>query len=165
MPNPVTISEIEKRFRPLTTTEAEAVQFMLDDAWSVLLGTVPDLEDRMTSGAVSEPLASFVVSSMVLRVLRNPNGVRSWSVDDYSETRDNAVSAGVLYALPNEVDLLTGRANPKRRGAFSVGAAREPCPAPGAERDAAELEWLRYGWSSGYGYEPGCAPGYGYYVP
>jgi hypothetical protein len=119
----------------------------------------------MTSGAVSEPLASFVVSSMVLRVLRNPNGVRSWSVDDYSETRDNAVSAGVLYALPNEVDLLTGRANPKRRGAFSVGAAREPCPAPGAERDAAELEWLRYGWSSGYGYEPGCAPGYGYYVP
>jgi hypothetical protein len=156
MPNPVTVSEIETRFRPLDAAEESSVQFLLDDAWAVLLVSVPDLEDRMTSGAVTGPLASFVVSSMVLRVLRNPNGVRQWSVDDYSETRDNAVSSGALYVAPGEVDLLTGRANPQRRGAFSVGPGQPACPAPGAERDAAELEYLRYGWAAGYSYSGFC---------
>jgi hypothetical protein len=146
MPNPVTVSDLELRFRPLTDTEETAVQYLLDDAWSVLLVTVPDLEDRMTSGTVTEPLASFVVSSMVLRVLRNPNGVRSWSVDDYSETRDNAVSAGTLYALERG-RLADGRANPPVGGRSRW--ARRGSPALRQVRRGTRPSWSICGTAGG----------------
>jgi hypothetical protein len=63
---------------------------------------------------------------MALRVLRNPNGVRQWSVDDYSETRDSALSAGSLYVSDDEAALLSGTAA-RRRGAFSVAPYQRPC--------------------------------------
>ena len=44
---------------------------------------------------------------MVLRVLRNPNGVRQESIDDYTWIRDNAVSAGLLYVADDEVENLS----------------------------------------------------------
>lgn len=144
MPNPVIVADLEARFRSLSGDEQEVAQALIDDAWAIALAHVPDLDARMASGALSPDVARFVITAMALRVLRNPNGIRSWSVDDYSETRDSALSAGSLYASPDEVALLRGTVS--RRGAFSIGPTREPCPAPGAERDAATLEYLRYGW-------------------
>lgn len=151
MSNPVSVSDLEARFRPLSDDEQNVAQALLDDAWAVLLATIPDLDSRIDSGALAPEVARFVVSAMALRVLRNPNGVRQWSVDDYSETRDSALSAGSLYASPEEIALLRGTAS--RRGAFSVAPYQRHHYAPGAERDAAELEYLRYGYGrSGYGY-------------
>lgn len=143
---PVDISDLEGRFRPFVGDESTVAAFLLEDAWAVLLSTVPDLEARMTSAAVREDAVRAVVVAMALRVLRNPNGVKQWSVDDYSETRDGSVAAGTLYVSPEEIALLTGRANATRRGAFSVapsGAAS--VPAPGAERDLAQLNDIRFG--------------------
>lgn len=144
MPNPVSIANLEARFRPLTDAEKDSAQELLDDAWAVLLGTVPDLESRMGSGATSVSLVHFVVAAMVMRVLRNPNGVRQWAVDDYSETRDSSVAAGSLYVSADEVALLTGSAA-RRGGAFSVAPPPRTVRAPGAEHDVADLAALRYG--------------------
>jgi hypothetical protein len=148
--NPVIVEDLEARFRSLTAAEQTVAEALLDDAWAVLLMTIPDLEDRITAGTVSDEAITFVVSAMVLRVLRNPNGVRSWSVDDYSETRDNSLSAGSLYASPDEVRLLTGRASSLRRGAFSVVPAQPASAAPGSESEY--VEYLRSG--SPYGTFP-----------
>ena len=120
------------------------LQALLDDAWAVLLTVIPDLEARMSSGATSVGLVVSVTSAMVLRVLRNPNGVRSWSVDDYSETRDNSLSAGSLYVSPEEVALLTGRASSSRRGAFSITPYQEAPKAPASEAEV--IDALRYGY-------------------
>lgn len=146
MPNPVILDDLVARFRPLADTEEGVAQALLDDAWAILLTVIPDLEARITAGSTSEALVVSVMSAMVLRVLRNPNGVRSWSVDDYSETRDNSLSAGSLYVSPDEVRLLNGRASSARRGAFSiVPYVDQSVPAPGAERDLAQLNDIRYG--------------------
>jgi hypothetical protein len=143
VPNPVIIADLEARFRPLVGSEVDAAQALLDDAWATLLAVLPDLEARMAAGTTSDSLVVSVVSAMVLRVLRNPNGVRSWSVDDYSETRDSALSAGALYVSPEEVQLLAGKASVVRRGAFSVAVSQEPVRAPGSESEY--IDWLRYG--------------------
>jgi hypothetical protein len=142
MPNPVITADLEARFRPLSTAEEVTAQALLDDAWAVLLTVIPDLEARMAAGTPSTSLVVSVASAMVLRVMRNPNGVRSWSVDDYSETRDNSIAAGSLYVAPEEVRLLTGLASSARSGAFSVTPGREACRAPGSEE---LLDYLRYG--------------------
>jgi len=143
VPNPVIVPDLEARFRSLTAEERPGAEALLDDAWAILLTVVPDLEDRMASGAASVNLVVSVVSAMVLRVLRNPNGVRSWSVDDYSETRDNSLAAGSLYASPDEVRLLTGLASSTRKGAFSVAPASDSSRAPGSESEL--IDYLRYG--------------------
>lgn len=111
MPNPVEIYHLEARFRPLTTdAERDNAQALLDDAWEELLApkNIPDLDERMADGRVSEGLVIRVVRAMVLRVLRNPDSLRSWSIDDGTFVRDSAVSSGELYVSPDEVQLLTG---------------------------------------------------------
>lgn len=145
MPNPVIVDDLEARFRPLSDEERDVAQALVDDAWAVLLMVVPDIEDRMTAGTVSPEVATYVVASMALRVLRNPNGVRSWSLGDYSETRDNALSAGALYVSDAEAALLTGRASSARRRAFSITPYSDPVRSPGSESDASLLHYLRYG--------------------
>jgi hypothetical protein len=108
VPNPVLISDLEARFRPLTVAEQTVAQALLDDAWEELLARVPDLEARTADGRVTSGLVVRVVSAMVIRVLRNPEAIRQWSVDDASFTRDNLVSSGFLYASADEIGLLLG---------------------------------------------------------
>jgi hypothetical protein len=116
--NPVIVDDIEARFGSLTAAERSTAQALIDDAWAVLLTQVPNLETQIEAAAVSPGVVVFVVSSMVLRVLRNPSGIRSWSVDDYTETRDNTLSAGSLYASETEIALLSGVSASTR--AFSI---------------------------------------------
>ena len=108
MTNPVSVDDLESRFRPLADAEKGVAASLLSDAWAVLLTAVPSLEQRRADGSVSVDLVIYVVSAMVLRVLRNPEGIRQWSVDDASFTRDQALSAGGLYVSPEEVGLLAG---------------------------------------------------------
>ncbi len=57
-----------------------------------------------------------VLASAVLRVLKNPEGKRQESVDDYSYTRDNSQATGTLYFTADELDAL---ATNRRTRAFS----------------------------------------------
>lgn len=107
MPNPATTADIEDRWRPLVGQEVVNAQTFLDDAWALLLTRRPSLEADVTAGTVSVDNVIRVISAMVLRVLRNPDGKRSESIDDYSWTRDQAVSAGLLYVLADELGDLT----------------------------------------------------------
>lgn len=106
MANPVTVADLEARFRSLTADEQSVAQALLNDAWAILLVSKPNL-DAQVGDEVSTEVVTFVVASMVLRVLRNPNGVRQWSVDDYSETRDVSIASGGLYVSAEELALLS----------------------------------------------------------
>lgn len=118
MPNPVVIADLEARFRPLTDPEQSVAQALLDDAWAILLTRRPSLEQQITDGTVADASVRVVVAAMVLRVLRNPNGVKSWTVDDYSETRDNSLAAGALYVSDDELGLISPGGTGD--GAFSI---------------------------------------------
>lgn len=110
MPNPVGVQDLQARFpRPFTDVEKSMAVALLADAWEELLARVPSLEARMSSGLAREGLVIRVVSAMVNRVLRNPEAIRQWTVDQDSFTRDSALSAGLLYATEDEVGLLAGQ--------------------------------------------------------
>jgi hypothetical protein len=114
VPNPVTIPDLVDRFRPLTALEETRAAALLEDAWAELTapGKVSDLDDRLADGRVTENLVRRVVTAMVLRVLRNPEAIRQWSVDDASFTRDQLVSAGFLFVTADELALLRGTPSP-----------------------------------------------------
>lgn len=106
--NPVVIEDLEERFRPLTDAEKTRAQALLDDAWEELVARVPTLQARRDAGTVSDGLVRRVVAAMAVRVLRNPEAIRQWSVDDASFTRDHLVSSGLLFVSAEEFGLLAG---------------------------------------------------------
>jgi len=108
MTNPATVVDLEDRWRPLSADERTVAQAVLDDAWhAVLLPLRPNLPVQVAGGSVSERTVRFVLCSMVLRVLRNPDGKVQESIDDYRYQRDASVSSGSLYVSPDELAMLT----------------------------------------------------------
>lgn len=103
MPNPTTIADLEARWRPLSDTEAVNADALLADAWWMLTARRPSLDADVVAGSVASGNVVRVVSAMVLRVLRNPEGYRSETVDDYAYTRDELVSSGALHVTADEL--------------------------------------------------------------
>ena len=123
--NPVSIPDLEARFRPLSDAEKTVAQAWLDDAWEEVQARIPNVTQRLNEGTLSEGLLRKVISAMVVRVLRNPDAVKSWAVDDYSQTRDAAIAAGALYLSDDETALLRGQ--PTELGSFSGSFAYRTC--------------------------------------
>lgn len=114
MPNPTTVADLEARWRPLSTQEAINAQAFLTDAWAHLTGRRPNLEADMTAGTVSNENVVKVVSAMVLRVLKNPDGWEDEAIDDWRGKRHQAISSGELYVTSTELaDVTPGRASRK----------------------------------------------------
>lgn len=137
MANPVTTSDLEARWRPLSQQEEVNGQAALDDAWAVLLFYASSVEAQIAAGSLSVDLVKAIVCAMVLRAVRNPDGARtrSVSIDDYTEsfTLDSAVSTGSLYLSDDELRWLG--ATRRRSGSFTMGsytpaAATASNPAP-----------------------------------
>lgn len=143
MANPARVTDLESRWRPLTAAERDVAAVLLEDAWQILLARVALLQSRLevvapaTAPELDEALVVAVECAMVLRVLRNPDGKRQESIDDYSWTRDNAVSAGLLYATDEELDMLAPSGAITR--AFTITAYGTPGYATGVPVNWFEL--------------------------
>ena len=116
MANPADISDIESRWRPLSAQEAVNATAFLSDAWAMLLGRRPSLDADITAGTVSTDNVTRVVCAMVLRVMKNPNGFASETIDDWSGTRDALIASGELRITSDELADVT----PGRRGQRST---------------------------------------------
>lgn len=108
MANPATPDDVVKRWRSLTDQETINAQTFLDDAWRAVRRSVPDIETRLAAAGSEDLMADTVkvLADAALRVLKNPDGNRRESVDDFTWERDAAVAAGLLYVTPDELDLL-----------------------------------------------------------
>lgn len=107
MTNPATPSDVTAAWlfdepQPSDTI----VQDWLDRAWRLLLSKDRTIETRLADASLPTEDVVDVVTAMALRVLGNPQGKRQESVDDYSYTRDSAVSAGLLYVTDDELNML-----------------------------------------------------------
>lgn len=150
MTSPVSVADLENRFRPLSDDEETVAAWLLIDAWAVASAQVRALPAAVTAGTVNTDLVTAVLCAMVIRVLRNPDGVRQWSVDDYSEMRDSTVSAGALYLSEDELSLLGTAIGAKPRRAFSVGRDTRDCRRGQWLDDP--YQYAPYGEYDGYGY-------------
>lgn len=125
-PNPATAADVVLE-RPLTATETAAVPGWLDQAWTILQGDVPGIPARMalTPSAptwLDPDLVIQVLAAMVERKLRNPDGLRSFTIDDVVNTVDATLSTGQLYSTPDERARLSVPV--PRGGLFSIQLGR-----------------------------------------
>lgn len=123
MPNPATTADVVARWRPLSAQETTNAQTFLDDAWVMLKRRMAvegvDIEAEIAGDADLEADVVRVLATAVLRVMKNPDGKSRESIDDYSWSRDEAVSAGLLYFTDDELDGLIPGSGEKGR-AFMI---------------------------------------------
>jgi hypothetical protein len=107
-----TVEDLRGRLlgRDLTADEETKAPALLADASAIMRARFPSLDTS------TPPTAVGVCCAMVLRVLKNPDGKRSETIDDYSYTIDSARSAGELYLTEQEAAQL----RPAPRTAFSI---------------------------------------------
>jgi hypothetical protein len=124
MANPAFTADVEARWRTLSDQETLNAEVFLEDAWVMLkrrmaLLEVADFEDSLDDDADLKADVVRILATAVLRVLKNPDGKRQESIDDYTWTLDQAVSAGLLYFTDDELDSLVPGSGVEGR-AYSV---------------------------------------------
>ncbi|PRX95575.1 Gp19/Gp15/Gp42 family protein [Allonocardiopsis opalescens] len=82
------------------------VQVRLDDAEAILTQHAGDLADRIAAGKTTAELVKIVLCSMVLRVLRNADGVTQETAGPFSRSFDAAVASGKLFTTREDRRLL-----------------------------------------------------------
>lgn len=135
----VAYTDVENVWRPLTAAESEVVDNRLQQALRIIRHHFPTVDDRITSGELSEDVVSDIAVDMVVRYMRNPDGKRQEAIEDYSFTRDQATSSGSLMMTDAEMAMLTPAR--QRRGAFSITPARD-CPT--IHEQARAVSWQRW---------------------
>lgn len=100
-------------------TDTDLVSTLIADAEQVILSEYPAIQGRIDSGALPLARVTFVVTSMVSRVLRNPEGLTYWQqqTGPFGQARNFGTDSTGIYLTDNEIKLLA----PVRRGkAFEV---------------------------------------------
>lgn len=118
----ITTSDIEARWRPLTSAEEVVAPTLIADveAWAML--AVPTLEAALASGSAAfVQNAKRILATAVIRVLKNPQAYRSEQDGDYSYSFDRVVSSGELNLSAADLRLLGGR-----RGRFYSATVNDP---------------------------------------
>lgn len=113
--------DIAAGWRPLTAAEAITAQGLIVEAAVLLTVSVPGLDGKDAG------IVKLVVSRMVRRVLKNPDGyrVRNESIDDYSDggTIDSSLSTGELYVSDQELGWLGVKPESTIKRAFEIRLA------------------------------------------
>lgn len=101
-----TTDQVAAGFRTLSAEESAVAATLLERAERLLISRFPTLVTRVEAGTVNRDLVADIEAAMVVRVLRNPDAKKQESIDDYSWTRDTAVSSGALYVSAEEAKQL-----------------------------------------------------------
>ncbi len=113
-----------------TPTDNELVAQLIADAESVILAEYPLIQERIDADSLPLATVKMVVTRMVSRVLRNPEGLSyvQQTTGPFSQAKNYSGSGADIWLTADEIKLLA----PKRKGkAFEVDLA--PFAVPGYE--------------------------------
>jgi hypothetical protein len=121
-----TLTDVVARYEGTIPADREAwVTTLLDEATSKLDDTLPDLRSRIDSGEVSAQRVRWIVVGAVLRVVRNPRGIRQEMLGAYNVTRQMPATAPAEVAFTADE---LAELSPPQQAASIVGSAALSLP-------------------------------------
>lgn len=96
--------------QPVTGGAVDYVEYLIGKAERLVRDKVPQLDARILAGKLATETVGDVVVDMVVRLLRNPEGLSSESAGDYSYQRNAATGEGRITMHSDEVARLRGNA-------------------------------------------------------
>ncbi len=92
-------------YRPLSGPEEAMVTALIEHASAMLRARFPSLDQKITDGDIDPSQAKVAVVNMVLRVIRNPGGLKSETVGPFSRSWDTGSGNGLLTITDAETSL------------------------------------------------------------
>lgn len=101
------IGDVAAQYGSMTPAEESLAGWLLRAASNMIRARQPNIDQQISAGLVSGDMAALAVTNMVLRVLRNPGGLRSETVGPFSRSYDTTTAAGLLVLTNDELALLS----------------------------------------------------------
>lgn len=101
-----TAADVAATFRELNDSEAPRVDRLLRKASNFARSKVALIDERIAQGLLDEEVVADIVADMVIRVLRNEEGLKQETIGGVSATFDDRVASGFLFLTPDELVML-----------------------------------------------------------
>lgn len=101
------VGDVAAQYGSMTTAEESLAGWLLRAASNMVRARQPSIDQQIAAGRVSQDLVALAVTNMVLRVMRNPSGLRSETVGPFSRAYDTSVAAGLLVFTDDEAQLIS----------------------------------------------------------
>lgn len=96
------IGDVAVQYGELDDDQEQLTAYLLKAASKMVRQRFPLLDQQMVAGSLDADVVALVVSGMVLRVLRNPEGLRSETTGPFSRTYDTSAAAGLLVVTQDD---------------------------------------------------------------
>lgn len=100
------VGDVAAQYGSMTPAEESLAGWLLRAASNMVRARRPTIDQQIAAGRVSQDMAALAVTNMVLRVMRNPSGLRSETVGPFSRSYDTTVAAGLLVFTDDEDQLI-----------------------------------------------------------
>lgn len=101
------IGDVRRQFGPLTPAQEGLAGHLVRAASSLLRQRTPSIDQDVRTHRIDPDVAALTVTNMVLRVMRNPNGLRAETTGPFSRTYDTSSAAGLLVVTDYDLAAVT----------------------------------------------------------
>jgi len=101
------VGDVGSQYGTLTQPQEGLVSWLLRVASSMIRSRYPAIDAQIAAGSLDPDVVAAGVANMILRVLRNPGGLRSETVGPFSRTYDTGQAAGLLVITDFEALMFT----------------------------------------------------------
>lgn len=113
---------------PVPLEQLDYIDTKLSDAEVEVTALVGDIMSRIVAGKTTAAAVRIVLCRMVIRVLRNADGVKTQTVGPFSYTLDQQVASGRLFVSREDRRLLGFRGSASTVSLADADAALERLP-------------------------------------
>ncbi len=132
------LDDVREQYGTLTAAQVTLTNALLRAASKLVRSRHPLIDAQIAAGILDADVVALAITNMVLRVLRNPGGLRSETIGPFSRTFDTSAAAGLLVVTDAEEAMFTPAAS-AAAAALNVGTIRVRPGFPGSM-------WSRCGW-------------------
>lgn len=102
-----TLNDVEEIIGPIHSDEVDKVGGLLRRASTMIRSQVVNIDLRIAQGKLDAQTVADIATDMVIRVLRNEEGVKQETIGPTAVTYDPTVASGRLFIAPDELFTLT----------------------------------------------------------
>lgn len=119
------IGDVTVQYGDLDDAQEELTGYLLKAASKMVRQRFPLLDSQLAAATLDPDVIALTVSGMVLRVLRNPDGLRAETTGPFSRTYDTSAAAGLLaITADDETSLVPPDATAGRKRYPNAGTIR-----------------------------------------
>lgn len=100
------IGDVRVQYGDLDVDQQRLSAYLIKAASALIRQRFRLIDSQIAAGLVDPDVVALTVAGMVLRVLRNPEGLRSETTGPFSRTYDTTAAAGLLVITPDDAGQL-----------------------------------------------------------